>query len=145
MRARTHEGESRKSKGEDETAAAEVDDTAPSVDEQLTTELARIRARFAVDPVVVGRTLAPVYIGAVPEIEEDEAEFRDAMADCEGAGLPLETALACWHTGDLAVVPEDDADEDAEKDEDAARVSFEADQPERMSAPGAGHRRLLVR
>ena len=132
MRVRAHEGEPRKKKVE---AAEGEDSGAPSVDEQLSAELARIRARFAVDPVVVGRTLAPVYIGVPPEIEEDEAEFRDAMADCEGAGLPLETALACWHTGDLAVVPEEDADDEEEPRRE----------PDRLSAPSANHRRLLVR
>lgn len=111
------------------------DGEAPPAAELLSVELARLRARSAVDPTVAGRSLAPAWIGAAAGVEDDEAEFLDAMADCLGAGLSLDTALACWHTGDLAYDPESDTDDDAL---DAATA------PVTPHHPGTG-RRLLVR
>jgi hypothetical protein len=34
-------------------------------------------------------------------MEEDEAEFIDAVADCLGVGLSLDAALTCWDSGGL--------------------------------------------
>jgi len=111
---------------------------APPAAELLGVELARLRARSAVDPSVAGRSLAPAWTGRAADVEDDEAEFLDAMADCLGAGLSLDTALACWHTGDLAYDPESgDADDEAGAlDATAPSVT--------PHHPGTG-RRLLVR
>ena len=35
-------------------------------------------------------------------MEDDEAEFVDAVADCVSVGLSLDAALASWISGDLA-------------------------------------------
>jgi hypothetical protein len=107
-----------------------------SVDEQLGIELARLRARSAVDPAIATRTLAPAWNGSAAGVEDDEAEFLDAMADCLGAGLSLRNALDCWHAGDLAYQP----DEDAAADDEA---SFEAAVPE--PPHHVAGRRLLIR
>ena len=50
-------------------------------------------------------------------MEEDEAEFVDAVADCMGAGLSLESALSSWDTG--AMVADDDDDPGGWEDEAA--------------------------
>jgi hypothetical protein len=63
--------------------------------EHLTRDFARVRARFGMDPALAPRSL--------------EAEFVDTLADCVGAGLPLESALTSWDTGTLVA---DDADDD---------------------------------
>jgi len=42
-------------------------------------------------------------------MEEDEAEFIDAVADCLGVGLSLDAALNCWDSGGLFY---DDGDAD---------------------------------
>jgi hypothetical protein len=127
------EGEERdkdKDKG-DETPAPAPGEVA----ERLAEELARLRARSAVDPAVARRSLAPAWIGPAAGVEDDEAEFLDAMADCLGAGLSLDKALACWHAGDLAYDPGDAE----ESDEPSVPVRAE---PSAHHGPG---RRLLVR
>lgn len=76
--------------------------------EHLTRDFARVRARFGMDPTLAARSLDAAWTTDVI-VEEDEAEFVDTLADCVGAGLPLESALTSWDTGTLVV---EDADED---------------------------------
>jgi hypothetical protein len=86
--------------------------------ETLRAELARVRARFGLDPdaplgvpdVPLG-VLARAWVSPSGAVEEDEAEFIDALADCVSVGLPLTAAVVSWATGGLA--REDDRDEDA--------------------------------
>jgi hypothetical protein len=69
-------------------------------------ELARVRARFGVDP---GTPIAPEpWASPSGAVEEDEAEFADALADCLSVGLPLHAAVASWASGELAHDEEDD-------------------------------------
>jgi hypothetical protein len=87
---------------------AEDDGTAKAVDEpmdaaeRLVKELARVRAKFGMDPTDARELLAEAWMPPTAAIEEDESEFVDAVADCLGAGLPLEAALSCWDSGELA-------------------------------------------
>jgi len=46
-------------------------------------------------------------------MEEDEAEFIDAVADCLGVGLSLDAALTCWDSGGL--VYDDTADDEGDE------------------------------
>lgn len=101
--------------------------------ERLVKELARVRARFAVDPADARDLLAEAWMSPTAPREEDEAEFVDAVADCLGAGLPLEAALSCWDSGELAY--EQDGDDD-----EAAPTVIAAAAHHSLSA-----RRLLVR
>ena len=79
--------------------------------ELLRAELARIRARFGLDPAAPLPLLARAWTSPTGAVEEDEAEFVDALADCVSVGLPLTAAVVSWVSGDLA--REDDRDEDA--------------------------------
>jgi len=79
--------------------------------EHLTRDFARVRARFGMDLALASRSLDAAWTTDVIA-EEDEAEFVDTLADCVGAGLPLESALTSWDTGTLVA---DDADEDDER------------------------------
>jgi hypothetical protein len=81
--------------------------------EHLTRDLARVRAKFGMDPALAPRSLAAAWQSETL-LEEDEAEFVDTVADCLGAGLSLEDALNCWDTGDLAYDAEDQAAGDLE-------------------------------
>jgi hypothetical protein len=92
-------------------APVEVADE-PTMDasERLVKELARVRAKFAMDPADPSERLAEAWTSPTAAMEEDEAEFVDALADCLGAGLPLEAALSCWDSGELAY--EEDGDDD---------------------------------
>lgn len=76
--------------------------------EHLTRDFARVRARFGMDHALAPRSLDAAW-ATDAIIEEDEAEFVDTLADCVGAGLPLECALTSWDTGTLVA---EDADED---------------------------------
>jgi hypothetical protein len=79
--------------------------------ERLVKQLAQVRSKFALDPVQdAQQALADAWMSPSAVREEDEAEYVDAVADCLGAGLPLEAALACWDSGELAY--ESDADDD---------------------------------
>jgi|GEM_PF-7067356 len=78
--------------------------------EHLTRDFARVRARFGMDLALAPRSLDAAWTTDVIA-EEDEAEFVDTLADCVGAGLPLESALTSWDTGTLVA---DDGDEDDE-------------------------------
>ena len=85
-------------------------DRAPPGDptEHLTRDLARVRAKFGVDPALAGRSLAAAWRSETA-LEEDEAEFVDTVADCLGAGLSLDDALNCWDTGDLVYTAADES------------------------------------
>lgn len=78
--------------------------------EHLTRQLARVRAKFGLDPASARRSLSNAWTSPAG-VEEDESEFIDAVADCLGAGLPLEAALTCWDTGELARDADDEEDE----------------------------------
>jgi hypothetical protein len=80
--------------------------------ETVRSELERVRAHFGLDPAAGSpRYLAGAWTAPTGSIEENEAEFVDAMADCVSAGLPLGAAVASWSSGTLAHV--DDVDDDA--------------------------------
>jgi hypothetical protein len=93
--------------------------------EHLTRDLARVRAKFGVDPVLAGRSLAAAWKSEAP-VEEDEAEFVDTVADCLGAGLSLDDALNCWDTGDLVYQA---ADHEADEADDAGAGDGDRDEP----------------
>lgn len=69
--------------------------------ERLTIELARLRAKFGADPATAGTSLEDAWMSPTAAMEEDEAEFIDAVADCLGVGLSLDAALNCWDSGGL--------------------------------------------
>ncbi len=75
----------------------------PRIDatERLTIELARLRAKFGADPAIAGASLDDAWMSPTAAMEEDEAEFIDAVADCLGVGLSLDAALTCWDSGGL--------------------------------------------
>ena len=106
--------------------------------EHLSRDFARVRARLAVDPALVGRSLAAAWTTDV--MEEDEAEFVDTLADCMGAGLSLETALTGWDIGTLVTEPIQDTVAADEEDPSEAYVAVAL---AHRQAPGS--RRLLVR
>ena len=101
-----------KRKGEGDDGAV-----GPSVTETVRSELERVRAHFGLDPATgSARYLAGAWSSPTGEVEENEAEFVDAMADCVSAGVPLAAAVASWSSGNLA---EDVLDDD--EPADAAR------------------------
>ena len=58
-------------------------------------------------------------------MEEDEAEFIDAVADCLGVGLSLDAALSCWDSGGLVyddAEAEGDGEESGEESDDSPSV-----------------------
>ena len=73
-------------------------------------ELARVRARFGLDPANSPRRAAEAWTSPSGAVEEDEAEFVDALADCLSAGLPLGAAVEFWASGALARGEDDDRD-----------------------------------
>jgi hypothetical protein len=70
-----------------------------------------VRARFGLDPEVPVSFLARAWTSPTGAVEEDEAEFVDAVADCVSVGLPIGAAVVSWASGGLA--REDDGDDDA--------------------------------
>jgi hypothetical protein len=86
------------------------DDEGDGGAETLRAELARVRARFALEPDVPIAFLSRAWISPSGAVEEDEAEFVDAVADCVSVGLPLRAAVISWASGGLA--REDDRDDD---------------------------------
>lgn len=85
--------------------------------EHLARQLARVRSKFGMDPAATRLSLKDAWKDAwlsPTVIEGDEAEFIDAVADCLGAGLPLEAALTCWDTGELARDADDEEDENTD-------------------------------
>ena len=109
-------------------------DAAIACAEHLARDFARVRARLGMDPVLAPRSLAAAWTTDV--MEEDEAEFVDAVADCMGAGLSLESALTGWDIGTLVVDDEEDSSED---DATAPPLVIAVRQPPR------GNRRVYVR
>ena len=81
--------------------------------ETMRLELARVRARFGVDPTPPSHLFAAAWTSPSGGVEEDEAEFVDAVADCMSVGLSLGAAVAYWASGDLAAGYDDEqADDD---------------------------------
>jgi len=120
-------------------------DRAPPGDpaEHLTRDLARVRAKFGVDPALAGRSLATAWRSETA-LEEDEAEFVDTVADCLGAGLSLDDALNCWDTGDLIYTAADESsgfDGDLDREDEAGETGPIAVAPARHSS--AAHRFLV--
>lgn len=112
--------------------------SAADATEHLTRDLARVRAKFGVDPALAGRSLATAWRSDVG-LEEDEAEFVDTLADCLGAGLPLDDALACWDTGELVYAASDDGVGGDGEGEEAPPIAVAAPRH-----PSSAHR-VLVR
>lgn len=106
--------------------------------EHLTRDLARVRAKFGMDPALAPRSLAAAWTTETV-MEENEAQFVDTVADCLGAGLSLEDALTCWDTGDLAY---DAAAEMAAADLDDEPIVLG---PPPVARPASGAHRVLVR
>jgi hypothetical protein len=79
-------------------------------------EVAHVRARFAVDPSIPAR-FDDAWTAPTGNIEEDESEFVDAVADCLSVGLPIDAAVASWRAGTLEVSSEDE-EEDEDEDDD---------------------------
>ena len=92
--------------------AADEDEAATET-ETLRAELARVRARFGLDPDVPSSVLAHAWTPPAGTVEEDEAEFVDAVADCVSVGLPLTAAVVSWASGVLAREREDDGEDEA--------------------------------
>jgi hypothetical protein len=109
--------------------------------ERLTIELARLRAKFGTDPAVPRASFDDAWMSPTAAMEEDEAEFIDAVADCLGVGLSLDAALTCWDTGGLFYDDSDaeDSSEDEDDGEPAAGVSLPA-----VTAHHHAHGRRLV-
>ena len=87
-------------------------DIAAGEAETVRAELARLRARFGVDPAIPRQFLDEAWNAPSGSLEEDEAEFADAMADCLSAGLPIDAAVAFWISGSLADRPEADPEDE---------------------------------
>jgi hypothetical protein len=104
--------------------------------ERLTIELARLRSKFGADPATAGTSLDDAWTSPTAAMEEDEAEFIDAVADCLGVGLSLDAALTCWNSGGLFY-------DNADQEEDETESSL----PDVSVASHHGHatgRRLVV-
>lgn len=108
--------------------------------EHLQQDLARVRARGVTDPALASRSLSGAWTTDV--LEEDEAEFVDAVADCLGAGFSLDSALTGWDMGTLAAEGLEEAslfDDDTERDDETI---IAARGIERRQAPSG--RRLFI-
>ena len=87
----------------------------PTGVETARVEFARVRARFGVDPDIPSQLFAGAWTSPSGAVEEDEAEFVDAMADCMSAGLPLGAAIRFWASGALAGGEDDDQGDDDDR------------------------------
>jgi len=96
---------------------------------QLRAQLVRVRARFGVDQATSIGTLPEPWTSPSGAVEEDEAEFADALADCLSVGLPLGAAVASWVSGDLA------HDSEADEGDPVVPVPLST-RPARRSSPG---------
>jgi hypothetical protein len=130
-RAVVEQGGGNRSKPLEPVADQRIDAT-----ERLTIELARLRAKFGADPAIAGTSLDDAWMSPTAAMEEDEAEFIDAVADCLGVGLSLDAALTCWDSGGLLY-----DDGDADDGDDATDVSMPAVAAHHAHATG---RRLVV-
>jgi hypothetical protein len=119
-------------------------------EEHLAIELARLRAKFGVDPAIGEATLDDAWASPTAPMEEDEAEFIDAVADCLGVGLSLDAALDCWDAGGLlddgtgTDRAEADADEDDVASIDLSFVTASSAPSAAASHPRPGGRRVFV-
>ena len=126
-----------------ETAGSEAHPPDPQpldATERLTIELARLRAKFGADPAIARASLDDAWMSPTAAMEEDEAEFIDAVADCLGVGLSLDAALACWDSGGLLY--DDEREADLDDADDGAGGAL----PEALSAQHhlhAGRRHLV--
>lgn len=103
------------------TPESTSDDRQIGAAERLTNELARLRSKFGVDPAIARASFEDAWMSPTATMEEDEAEFIDAVADCLGVGLSLDAALVCWDTGGLSYDGEQaQSEEDEEEEEDEA-------------------------
>ncbi len=96
--------------------------------EMVQVELARVRARYSVDPAVVSGVPVEAWTSPSGSVEDDEAEFVDALADCLSVGVPLGAAVASWASGALAL---DDAPDEDLYDESESRGFGETFRPRR--------------
>ena len=103
--------------------------------ERLTIELARLRAKFGADPATAETSLDDAWTSPTAAMEEDEAEFIDAVADCLGVGLSLDAALTCWDSGGLFY---DNADQEEDDDMESSLPDVS------VTAHHAHGRRLVV-
>jgi hypothetical protein len=87
-----------------------------SPETSLRVQLARVRARFGLDPAIPSQVLDEPWTSPGGTVEADEAEFADALADCLSAGLPVNAALASWMSGGLA------SDEEEEDEEEQTEI-----------------------
>src|SRR5262245_10126719 len=108
---------------------ADRDDEFERPEGQLRAQLVRVRARFGVDLATSIGTLPEPWTSPSGAVEEDEAEFADALADCLSVGLPLDAAVASWASGELAQGGED------EEGEAGAWIAVRT-APARRSTPG---------
>ena len=88
----------------------------PTGVETARVELARVRARFGLDPEIPSQLFAGAWTSPSGAVEEDEAEFVDALADCMSAGLPLGAAVTFWASGDLAGGGDDEQGSDDDRE-----------------------------
>ena len=100
---------------------------------------ARVRARFGVDPEIPSQLFAGAWTAPSGAVEEDEAEFVDAMADCMSAGLPLGAAIMFWASGALARGEDDDQGNDDDRELGAIRPA--RDPSGRVRRPGGSRPR----
>ena len=115
----------------------------PRIDatERLTIELARLRAKFGADPAIAGASLDDAWTSPTAAMEEDEAEFIDAVADCLGVGLSLDAALTCWDSGGLFY--DDGADDGDELTDPSLAVAAAPSVAAAHHAHGTGRRVVI--
>lgn len=122
-----------------------IEFSAPLAAERLTIELARLRAKFGADPAIARASFDDAWMSPTAAMEEDEAEFIDAVADCLGVGLSLDAALTCWDSGGLFYDDDQEADADAEEaGDDAAPAAVAAAQHHAHPTAHPTGRRLVV-
>jgi len=92
------------------------------VAERLTIELARLRAKFGADPAIARASFDDAWMSPTAAMEEDEAEFIDAVADCLGVGLSLDAALTCWDSGGLFYDEDADSSDGGDDGDDSSAV-----------------------
>jgi hypothetical protein len=84
----------------------------PTGVETARSELARVRARFGLDPANSPLLFAGAWTSPSGAVEEDEAEFVDALAGCLSAGFSLGAAVEFWASGALARGEDDERGND---------------------------------
>jgi hypothetical protein len=116
------------------------------VSERLTIELARLRAKFGTDPASADASFDEAWMSPTAAMEEDEAEFIDAVADCLGVGLSLDAALSCWDAGGLSYddAAAQDGHEDGQDDEDDEQTTEVSLPAVAAHHPHVTGRRLII-